>query len=607
MSYLDPLRMHFAGKFQAAVSTVNNDPTHYDNRSFKPEFQVMPGGWWNPSGDADFRLIGCSATAAFDAAGEPLPDDPVLACLVADSDRQPPAKLVDLDPDQQMVSQIWGLEVRICDADGLNAVRGRFEMAPFTDIWRRATAAGGAGDMAMSSMYQSVLYDLEWGDVARSPFLTALQEASGDGLLSIKFNVDGYNMKFDDPDFTLGRVVGTIGPAAASEPRHFLAGRQLMTRLRPNITPVGGVNFCQAMLSKDTGKVYLDLGNALPTTAPGGPPANIGALSLTGGMHPPVDLGPIDYLGAGFYDRYAGVVALPAGRRLTDDEVESIRTGPLAIGRAGLPAPAAAEDPKGLHVRADQFVFRLDPGETAKATLYATQFGAPLANAEIAVTDDPGGLQGGAATADAIQFDTQVTADAQGVATLEITAADPGRPRDYIDGQVYAVFPSLPEATTFNPADFISLLVFSGFPLHGAPTWQLLQPIFQQYANLYPVMSRFLNLADEQSVRASRDLLLLSFKLGIDDPNTMPVTRDLSAAKRAAIVEWLESLPAGEPPPVPGEAPSPLPTPAPAEPVARTASAEEASFETLNLRGGKEAALARRNRPMSEPPPGLEP
>ena len=36
MSYLGALRLHFAGQFQAAVSTVNNDPTHFDNATFQP-------------------------------------------------------------------------------------------------------------------------------------------------------------------------------------------------------------------------------------------------------------------------------------------------------------------------------------------------------------------------------------------------------------------------------------------------------------------------------------------------------------------------------------------------------------------------------------------
>src|SRR5438094_673098 len=124
MSYLNLLRLHFAGRFQAAPSTVNNDTTHYSNATFRPEYQQPqapghPNGWWNPRGDADWRLIGCKVTAAWRADGSPTADDdPVRSCWIADSDRRVAAKLVDLDPQQQLVSEIWGLEVRICQADG---------------------------------------------------------------------------------------------------------------------------------------------------------------------------------------------------------------------------------------------------------------------------------------------------------------------------------------------------------------------------------------------------------------------------------------------------------------------------------------------------------
>jgi hypothetical protein len=39
MSYLNPLRVNFAGKFKAAPSTVNNDPTHFNNATFRPQYQ----------------------------------------------------------------------------------------------------------------------------------------------------------------------------------------------------------------------------------------------------------------------------------------------------------------------------------------------------------------------------------------------------------------------------------------------------------------------------------------------------------------------------------------------------------------------------------------
>ena len=65
MSYLNSLRIHFAGTFFATPSTVNNDVRHFDNANFKPNFQLPgPGttnGWWNPEGDGGFKLL-CPAT-----------------------------------------------------------------------------------------------------------------------------------------------------------------------------------------------------------------------------------------------------------------------------------------------------------------------------------------------------------------------------------------------------------------------------------------------------------------------------------------------------------------------------------------------------------------
>ena len=174
MSYLNPLRLHFSGSFQAAISTVNNDPVHYDSASFQESYQEPQSGeelngWFSPGGSGDWRLAGCVVTAAFLADGTPAGNgDPVRAAIVADSDRASPAKLVDLDPEQQMVSMIFGLEIRVVGGSGDTLVRGRFEPAAFTDIWDRSLAAGVPGDFSAGAAYQSVLTGLEWGEAGAS-------------------------------------------------------------------------------------------------------------------------------------------------------------------------------------------------------------------------------------------------------------------------------------------------------------------------------------------------------------------------------------------------------------------------------------------------------
>jgi hypothetical protein len=623
MSYLGQLRLHFAGVFQATVSTVNNDPTHFDNAHFREVFQTPQtssrdwNGWWNPGGDGVWRLMGCRVTAAHLADGSPAaPTDPVLSYIIADSDHAVAAKLVDLDSEQQLVSEIWGLEVRIADASGNTLVRGAFEPAAFMDIWDRST--GGGGDIGGGAAYQSVLTHPEWGDVEKSPFLCALKAGARDGLLSIKFNVDGFNLDSSSPRFASGRLVGTIGPASSSEPKHFVAGRQFLAVAGPNgnfFAPAGKIGFCVAVVDEDAGKIHLDLGNALPSATSGGPPVDLGALSLNYDNGPDADgddvlelIGDIAYTGGQWYESTAGVVSLPADRRLTAAELAAVAVNPLVLAltpAGGRPAPAISESP--LFVRADRYVFRLNPGDEAEVRLYATRFGRPYPGARIISILDASQLQGGdipfsppsppvATPLDAIDFPARVVADADGIAILPIYATSPGNPRRYIDGQVYGVRPMLEETIytpsapyPFNPWDFVSLLVWDDFEIDDSPTWYGgLQPIFQQFANLYPVMGRFLDLGSYESVVANRRLLLLAFGLRMDDPNSMPVTRDLSAAKRKAILRWLSA-----------DGTPPLGTQPLAEAAKRASVAESpppAPDATVPPPGGgKAAAASRRN------------
>jgi hypothetical protein len=629
MSYLNSTRLHFAGRFQANVSTVNNDPGHFDNATFIPSYQEMqgakmnpPNGWFNPEGDAAFRLLGCSVTSAWLPGGQVTAGDPVLTYLVADSDKQVPAKLVDLDSEQQLVSEIWGLQVRITDPQGNTIMAGDFEPAAFADIWDRATGGGGGGDIGAGAMYQSVLRHLHWGDVSASPFLSALRTAASDGLLSIKFNVDGLNMDFASPDFMSGRIVGTIGPADSTEPAHMVIGRQFMATAAAGgnfFTPIGGINFFAARADEIANCIYLDLGNALSTSAPGGNLNDLGELILgffdptasAGGSVVPLGRIPSAYASdPTWYNRTAGVVVLP----LTAAQSQAVSKAPLTL-YAAAPTPSVfiSESVLGVFVRADKFVFRLSPGDPpVEIPVYASQWGRPLVGATINFAADNSQLQPTTAgprqpyicdgppvavpPLTASNFDASAVTDSQGIALLKFTASDPGTPRNFppgneygIDGQVYGIRPAFPDSQFSGPVNqwnFISLLIWSGFMPSNPVTWDDLQPIFQQYANLYPVMNRFLNLGDYDSVVANARLLALAFSLDVGNANSMPVTRDLSPAKRRAILNWLKN-------PLPGaKRVAKAPEPSAARPAA--VAGERPSFGDHMPKGGKAAAAARR-------------
>ncbi|MBX8529705.1 hypothetical protein K5D32_08545 [Pseudomonas cichorii] len=627
MSYLNSLRLHFAGQFQANVSTVNNDAGHYDNDAFKSSYQELQGkgihqanGWFNPQGDAAFRLLGCTINSAWTSAGAVTQSDPVLRYIIADSNGRVPAKMVDLDPEQQLVSEIWGLEVRIADLNGDTLFSGQFLPAAFIDIWDRATGSG-SGDIGAGAMYQSVLQNLQWGDVSHSAFLSQLKQAAqATGQLSIKFNVDGLNMDNTSPNFMCGRIVGTIGPYLTEEPRHLVLGRHFMAAASPKgnfFTPIGGINFFPAVIDTGSSCIYLDLGNALSTTAPGAGLNDLGDLQL--GAYEPlltptqpkgtiIALGTVASQGSDgyssnpdWYAKTAGIVVLP----LSAQQLQVAQTSVLVLsGNKGI---LINEWANAAFVRADKFVYRLSPDEKVDIPVYATQYGQPLAGISVSFTRDSSQLQASpdpilvmtpppvGQPESALHFaDTAVT-DVNGKAVLSLSVSDPGIPRGFknsnssIDGQVYGIRPAFTEvgmnAGPINQWDFISVLLWSGYTVPAAPTWDDIQPIFQQYANLYPVMLRFLNMADFDSVVKTSGLLTLAFSLDIHDANSMPVTRDLSPAKRQAILAWLKN-------PLPGTKATPKAALQTREATSSTPP-EEAALANA-ARGGKAAAAARR-------------
>lgn len=203
MSYLNSPRLTFVGQFQAAPSTVNNDPNHYNNATFKPNFQDYgPGttnGWWNPDGTGNWRLVGCTITSVTYRDGTSTSNpavDPIIGMSVMDSDSRVAGKIVDLDPQNQMVSAIWGFLVRIGPGK-VDPLKGTFEVASFVNLWSRSTDLAGLGSYAAS--YTSVISHLEWNiGHARSRYLAELKQLDPDRL-PIQFTVDRFNSDHTQP------------------------------------------------------------------------------------------------------------------------------------------------------------------------------------------------------------------------------------------------------------------------------------------------------------------------------------------------------------------------------------------------------------------------
>jgi hypothetical protein len=604
MSYLNPVRIHFAGRFRADVSTINNQADRFDNSDFViPEDQRpgsgQSGGMWQPAGTGAWRIDQCTVTGA-SLGGKPVSRDPVLGLEIRDSGDRVAAKLVDLDPYQQMASTIFGLEVRIVDPVAKTVLmRGSFKPAPFFDIWF-GRGLQSSGDMGASAFFQSVLTDVEWGDTGASPVFAGLRSASQEGMLSIKFMTDAYSMGLPKRGF--GRIVGTIGPHLPGDPSHFTPGR-FLAPMQPQLGPgpvTAPLGYVGCWVDQANRQVIADFGNAIPT--------GLGGLIDVGPLHLMVpygskvlDLGQLKgYTAPSWYEQTAGIQAFPPDRSLTDSEMSILAANPLCVG-SPLANPDyfsafAAEAPDGIFLRPDEFVYRLEPGKSQDVRVMALQFGQPLSGAAVTATVSGFGLQptgpndpppatpeGAVSVSDAAAIQTRT----DGWATIRLATTDPGLPRipdgkpgDGVDGQVYAVELGVAGAqnagTSFwQSACFVSVLLFSKVEAPATVTWGDAQPILLQYSNLYPrphgrdryvpyrdkpPLHPVVNLSDEADVGNYAPMISRALQLPIEHPNHMPVTRDLSAGRRQILLDYMQLVIDGPYKSANDAAPSAMPT-----------------------------------------------
>lgn len=576
MSYLNSPRLTFAGQFQADPSTVNNDPNHFNNATFQPDFQKWgdgsTNGWWNPEGTGNWRFIGCTITSVTYKDGTTVTDpkdDPVIGMSVMDAGSRVAGKIVDLDSQQQTVSMLWGLVVRIVSGEKC-LVKGEFEPVAFSDIWW-AKQNPPTGMVSAAAVYQSVIHNLEWINQPeiKSRYLDELKKESPDRL-SIKFNVDLFCDDHANYQFTLGRIVGSIGPSRKEEPKHFTIGRQFIPDLtNPNgmYLPPENIYMASAVVDEKNSQVVLDLGNSLRT----GPKGNISelrelTLAVKKGYQDYENLNSIDYQTENWYEQNGGIVSI----KLTDKQLMLAQTFPLAIVSENISLIEEVPD----YVRADQFVFRMNPGEDTEIDFYASHLGKSKSGQAIICQFQDSLInimgQGNGvpptSTPNILSFDKQILTDKSGKATLKVKAGDPENPRGFIDGQVYALWYYIKGQATANfsidfstnpttilpttlsaidPNNFISILVFDSVPKSAVknPTWDDIQPTMQQYANLYPLMSKgIFNLAEKGVVDDNAEILKFVFSKEKTDPNYMPATRDLSRDKQKMIINYLDGV-----------------------------------------------------------------
>ncbi len=560
MSYLHLPRLHFYGKFKTTPSTLNNTPQNFDPKTPVEELKQD----WNPTGAHWWMFQSVKITSLHFPGTRKPASDALIGAEVRTTNEPHVAKLVDLDPQQQLTSEIFGMQLKIGHAHS-NYVIANFRTVAFSDLFSRVENQPPA-DSNLSAYYHSVLDVVKWSKDISSPFLKALHKASPNRL-SIKFNVDGFDPNIEDPvtfvpnpNFSLGRLAGTIGPHYEGEPPTFLSGRLLKPTETPhNRMVVGKFNYTPALLDVKRKVLLFDLGNTVPTVTAGGLPAEVGQLhgAILRNRGKAIILEPLDYTDP-TYRQNAGVQEFP----LNAAQFEAARKSPLAIVHFSKKNAAGTvriqENPTGVAINVVQRVYRMNPGDKVQVQLRATRFGEPFPGETIKLFLDPSilnrhntepGPKWGV-PADVLSFPEFVQTDKNGDACFEVTAVKaPGNPRKYIDGQIYLISFVAEAEPQPGPNRFISIRVFDDLPIPDKPTWWGdIVPMFQQYVRLYPFMQDRMDLGDyptaSQGIRGISSLILSTSE---DDPRYMPITRDMSAAKKKILKRWIEQgMPQGK-------------------------------------------------------------
>jgi len=597
MSYISIPRLAFSGSFEADVSTINNDVRHYNVDTFKSRFQDMQNqealnGWWNPEGSGAFRLWGVRITDALLEFGQNNTSDPIIGLSVNAQSDQSSAKLVDLDPQMQTVSTIFGLKITLTDGNN-EYMSGFYQAAPFRDIYF-GRQDGKSRSEAASSKFTSILTNIEWTDHAlNSPTLMALKAEAekNENKLSINLMTYAYSTRSKQ-----GRICGSIGGWNKGDPDSFLAGRRFVLP-KGGTRASSGIGYFDAEVQNNI--LSLDLSNALPISKSDDVLQSIGDIfvgvlnktdtiknsgksnmRVTENQTQGQNIRPEEFILIGklpYKEKnwFLGKSAI-ASFELNGDTKKRVKTHPLALlspNPDGTFKILIRESAGGFSVRTDNFVNRVDPPKTGVSKdvvrIKALQWGKAAASVKIGIELQArrnGGSGGGGSgphspqapipevnfPANKVGYDKSVTSNKSGWARLDILYSNPGNPRKYIDGQLY-FFDYNIVGSGFSekpPLDFIVTHVREFFDVDGIPDWESdLFPFMKQYGNLYPIMSKHLfALSDPEIVKSHATLLTLAFSRPLDDPNHMPATRDLSLGKRNAILKWLAQYTNKEPP-----------------------------------------------------------
>src|ERR1041385_1679615 len=578
MSYLDQPRINFTGRFYTNVSTINNDLANYD-----PSSPVSDPGW-NPNGVALFKFDSCTVTGL-----QPPGDNSGLIGAPLISQTKPaPGKLVDLDPDQQSLSQVIGVALNLTTTSGAG-FQGILEPCNLQDMWPSApNPEGDAGGSNASSIFVSILSSVQWTNADKVAALKLLRDTTQNSRLAIRFVVGSFFFADpNDPASGFGTLTGSIGPHLDGDPIQFARRRLMPPTKKAKKTKADAAvgsrpihadfeikkqavaadakarppkfQACNFQLDTKNRRLSIDLANAIPLASFAGPPLPVGNLRAVivapDGSTKEVLQQPFVFTGD-TNKTQGGIIDVPLTPQQSKT-LEGMRAGIQLQPQTGADwTTILAEHETGKFVNISPFTARAVGGENVTFELRAFQWGKALANEKLSLTAEssqgtPASLviQSHGSGPAATDKNGRAVFVVKTPATLDIPAD-----RQQLDSLCYLFngpWTSLNGgmfSTTFNPPDRAilpaALVVWSPYPDAGMahPTWEgQVQPVFDEYMRIYPGMKQILDLTQLSVVQANLQALLDVFSLPFEAPHRMPVTRDLSTQKIEVIKTWLKN------------------------------------------------------------------
>lgn len=585
MSYLKGPSLFFTGEFLCDVSTVNNDVRHYDNSTFEARFQdpregQIQNGWWNPRGGAIFQFENCFVQNSLLSDGSS--DSKLNGFPVTNTDDRSGGKMVDLDPQTQMTSELWGVKYKLSDKDGNLIFSGNIHHTGFRDLSNRQfdnnLDPAASNGQALGATYYSVIQEIEWGN-SDNAVIKELKQQTDDDKLRIKLTVYGYNTSDSADKFTIGKMLGVVTTWKKTEPIRFTSDRRLYGMVEKKVGNNTATYFAYSNFNVAENQLTVDLGMSIPLTEQNATVndaftsfsiavANDSITTEASTTKTELQASQLEVLKKvtisnpkTWLQETNGFVQVA----LTDDQMKKLENHQLLIlmEENGKQILYARETPGGWYVRADQNVRRLDVGQKLTTDFYVYQWGKPAANQQVKTSllgPIPG--LGGSGVSNKyspkakipvinlpakgfkeVDVSTPAPTDQNGKTTVTLVGEDPGNPRVYLDGQIYWYSYSIDGVKQLDQysLDYIFVHQRNKFDYIDNPTWDDVKDIWIQFGNLYPIMSHhIMNFSVPLEILKKKDILIFAFSENIDSPLYMPVTRDLSENKLKTLIQWMK-------------------------------------------------------------------